>query len=266
MDRTDLERYREWFTGYAESFYSDDYEERRHAALKIKHTFNVCEAASAVADGEAVGAGTKLLAGAAALFHDVGRFSQYAQYRTFRDAISINHGKLGADILRSERVLAGLPENEQEIIINAVRFHNAFAIPALQSEEQTLVLKLVRDADKLDIWPIFLGLFEGPEEDRIPEAGLGLPELPFYSEEAVQSIRRGEIVANASLKTINDFRLLQLSWAYDLNFNTSVRLMLEGNYIDRLVAQLPKDDEIAGVTRIIKKYACDRLSAAAAVA
>jgi len=35
-----------------------------------------------------------------ALFHDIGRFEQYEKYNTFNDNISIDHGKLGCDIVR----------------------------------------------------------------------------------------------------------------------------------------------------------------------
>ena len=103
-----------------------------------------------------------------------GRFPQYSRYKTFRDSISVNHGKLGAEVLIQEKVLSALPQNEQSIIINAVKFHNAISVPSLEDMEEMLVLKMVRDADKLDVWRVFLDFCEtGPDDEKASETGLG---------------------------------------------------------------------------------------------
>ena len=49
------------------------------------------------------------VAEAIALFHDVGRFPQYARYKTFRDSISTNHAALGASVLFEQERSGSLP-------------------------------------------------------------------------------------------------------------------------------------------------------------
>jgi hypothetical protein len=49
------------------------------------------------------------------------------------------------------------------------------------------------------------------------------------------------IVRLEECRTVNDFKLLQISWALDLGFNTSYRLLLERGYIPRLSASLLGD-------------------------
>ncbi len=194
------------------------------------------------------------LAEAAALFHDIGRFPQYAKYKTFQDSISINHGLLGGQTLIEEKILDNLPDDEQELIIEAVRFHNAFSIPEKKKERIIFFLKLIRDADKLDIWRVFTEYYESPEEERASAAGLGLPEGMDYSEEVLSCIYTGHIASLSKVKTLNDFKLLQLSWVYDLNFRTSFELLLKRNYIDRIILTLPQREEIKRVTSVLKEF------------
>ncbi len=125
----------------------------------------------------------RLLSETIALFHDLGRFPQYARFKTFNDRVSVNHGMLGAQVLENEKVLLHLDEKEQELIIKAVKFHNAFSIPQNEKEEIVFFLKLIRDADKLDIWRVFLDYYESPSEERASAVGLGLPDTSEYSKD-----------------------------------------------------------------------------------
>lgn len=259
MNNSDLIKYRDWFGKYTHSFFSDDIELQQHVDLKIEHSVKVCSIIIRLAEEMDLRSNRRLLAETIGLLHDVGRFSQYAKYRTFRDGISVNHGKLGAEILSHEEIFAHLPQHEQDILLNAVRFHNAYAIPDLSSHEEIFFLKLIRDADKVDIWRIFLEFHEENEIEKIAEAGLGLPDLPSYSEEAVRCLDNRQTVSHATLKTLNDFKLLQLSWVYDLNFIPAFRLLLEGDFINRLAVLLPPTDEIKKVRDAANSYARKKL-------
>ncbi|MBA4371970.1 MAG: HD family phosphohydrolase [Thermodesulfovibrio sp.] len=256
----DVACFKIWFNEYSRNFVLDDREGQKNIDLKIEHTFRVCSLILRIAEGEAADSHETLLAETAALFHDLGRFPQYRQYRTFRDSLSINHGRLGAEVLRQEHVLDHLPEEEQAAILNAVQFHNAFAIPERNSEGQLRLLRMVRDADKLDIWRIFLGFYEGAQAGIPSEAGMGLPDLPTYSDEVLKNIERGHTASMAHLRTLNDFKLMLMSWAYDLNFITSIRLLAEQDYINRLSALLPRDEVLDQTRTSLLLYVRDRLA------
>src|SRR5208283_1642576 len=131
MNRDDLFLFKQWFPGYCASFYTSDEEDMRNLALKEEHTEHVCANILNIAGEESLGAGDAMIAEAVALFHDVGRFPQYAKFKTFNDSLSVNHGALGAAELAASGILNKLPDNEQEIITTAVKFHNAFKIPEL---------------------------------------------------------------------------------------------------------------------------------------
>ena len=255
MTTDDLINLKKWFSDYCRSFYTVDREDQKNLTLKEVHTFNVLENIIRIAQEEKLSPNSILLAGATALFHDVGRFPQYTKYKTFRDSISVNHGKLGAEILVEINVLEALPLNEQEMIINAVKFHNAFAVPVLQEQDSILLIKLIRDADKLDIWRVFTEYFETKEEDRPSAVGLGLSDLPEYSQEVLSCLYEKKLATLSSLKSLNDFKLMQLSWIFDLNFRTSFLMLLERDYINKISATLPKTDEILKALKGLEDFA-----------
>jgi hypothetical protein len=92
------------------------------------------------------------------------------------------------------------------------------------------------------------------EEERASAAGLGFPDLPEYSRDLLQQLKHREMAHLSTLKTLNDFKLLQLSWVFDLNFPASFRLLLERGYIDRLAAALPMDGEVENALRIVRDF------------
>jgi putative nucleotidyltransferase with HDIG domain len=254
MQSSDLDTFKDWFSEYTRTFYTDNAEDSRNVDLKVRHTYFVCENIVGIAKEEHLGDNDLMIAETAALFHDIGRFLQYSRYKTFRDSISVNHGRLGAEVLDKENILRYLPLHERQLIINTVRFHNAFEVPPLEDQKNVLFLKLIRDADKLDIWRVFAEYYQSPEYEQASAVGLGLPDLPDYSKTVLSCLYEKKLATLSGLKTLNDFKLLQLSWVYDLNFRHSFRLMAERAYIRKIAAVLPHTEEIAGAISIIKKF------------
>jgi putative nucleotidyltransferase with HDIG domain len=260
MKPEDLSYYRAWFSDYTRSFYSGKREEQKNIYLKVRHTTEVCALTVQIAGGLSLDANKSLIAEAAALFHDLGRFPQYAGYKTFRDSISVNHGKLGAEVLLQEKVLRDLSENEQLIIISAVKFHNAMTVPSLKDMDEMLVLKMIRDADKLDIWRIFIAFCDtGPKDETASEIGLGLPDMPGYSDEVLASIFNRHTASLKSLRSLNDLKIMLMSWIYDLNFGPSVRIMAGRDYLNKLASLLPDTGDIRKAKALLAEYLERRL-------
>jgi hypothetical protein len=255
MDRQRLALLQEWFAGFAGAFHSLAGEEQKNIALKEEHTGKVCANIRRIADEERLDEDRAVLAEAVALFHDLGRFPQYCRYKTFNDGVSVNHAHLGARVLADGGVLDKLPRNEQDVIVTGVRFHNCLAVPAGLDPESALFLKLVRDADKLDIWRVFLDFYRLPAEERASAVSLGFPDGPEWSPEILASVNRGEIARLAGVKTLTDFKLLQLSWVYDLNFPSSFGMLLERNFINGLATALPDHEEIRSALAAVREFA-----------
>lgn len=259
MTENDLIFFKDWFSDYCASFHTADSKDQKNISLKEDHTFNVCRNIVEIAKELSLDINGAMVAETIALFHDIGRFPQYAQYRTFNDSISVNHGVLGAQTLIDEKVLKNLPVHERELIIQAVRFHNAFLIPGRLKKDIVFFIKLIRDADKLDIWRVFIEYYETPEDERASAAGLGLPDTEDYSEEVISCIKRRTMASLSSVRTLNDFKLMQLSWIYDLNFKASLRMLSERNYIGSIISSLPQSEAVKGVYSALMDFVQSRI-------
>ena len=227
--------------------------------LKVEHTRNVRENILLIAKGLSLSEDRMRLAETVALFHDVGRFPQYAKYKTFRDAVSLSHGLLGMKTLIKDGVLDRLPEGERGLVLKVVNFHGAFSIPAIFDSDTVFFLKMVRDADKVDIFRVFLEYYESPPEERASATAFGVPDSPEYSKIMLANIYNREVASYSHIKTENDFKLMKLSWIYALYFDGSVRLLQERGHIERLIGMLPQTDEIRAAMDVLRQYIAERL-------
>lgn len=259
MTEKDLEYFKNWFSEYTKSFYSSNEEDQRNIILKIEHTRNVRKNILQIAEGLSLSKDRMRLAETAALFHDIGRFPQYAEYKTFRDAISLSHGLLGKKTLIKEGVLERLPEDERELILKVVNFHGAFSIPTTFEGETVLFLKMLRDADKVDIFRVFLEYYESPPEERASATAFGVPDSPECSEIMLTNLHNREVASYMHIKTENDFKLMKLSWIYALNFDESIRMLQERGLIEKLISLLPQTQEIEKTMDVLRNYINERL-------
>jgi len=245
MEQAQLDGLHHWFDNYVQTYNDIDEEGFRNILLKVEHTGKVCEIMSFLAAGEGLSPEESRTAAAVALLHDVGRFPQFRRWRTFRDSDSDNHARLGIEVLREQDVLAGLPDAERLIVEEAVRFHNLLALPLRFRSPTSLFIRLIRDADKLDIWRVFLDYFRQSEDLRPSAVTLGFPDLPGVTQACVRELAAGRVIRLEDVRVLNDFKLLQISWVYDLNFRSSYDLLMQRGHIEALAATIPLDDEAA---------------------
>ncbi|MCX8031578.1 MAG: HD domain-containing protein [Thermodesulfovibrionales bacterium] len=257
MNKGQLQDLKTRFKEYAKSFYTDDPDSQKNIVLKENHTFEVCKNINRIAESLKLKEDEINLAEAIALFHDIGRFEQLKRYKTFKDSISVNHGLLGAQILEETKVLNALPHEESQIIIQSVKFHNAIKMPDLKDARSILHLKLIRDADKLDIWRIFKAYFLD-NEDMGSAAGLGLPDTAGYNKDLLNEIYSRKIVPLSNVKNLNDFKIMQTSWVFDLNYKESYQIFKERHYIDTL-SSISDAEDILKVKEFIMRYIDERI-------
>ncbi len=217
MQVDQLIRLKVWFADYSRSFLADEMTTDSPLVLKIDHTARVCENIRLLGRSIHLTDSQMRVAEAIGLFHDVGRFAQYTRYRTFNDRQSTNHAALGIDILNEDTVLDGLSADDKAMIIDAVRFHNAPSLPRSKPPANMVFMRLIRDADKLDIWKVFADYYRF---DQRPEPAIvqHMPDIPACDDAIISAITEKQMARFQDIKSLNDFKLLQLSWVYDLNF------------------------------------------------
>jgi hypothetical protein len=239
-----------WFRDFAASYQR---EESSLLLLKVRHTERVVGLAGNIVAELGLAEGSRRSALLAALLHDVGRFPQFAQWRTFRDDISANHGRLGARVLRDASVLKAEAPAVRRAAIAAVALHNRYVLPANLPEQTRLITNIVRDADKIDILRIFSEELSKPEPSG--EVVLHVAREPERWTPAVADmIVRGLVPEYRQLRYVNDFIMLLCSWPAELNFPVSLRLVREAGHVGKLMEHLPGAPELDAVRQAAREF------------
>ncbi len=239
MKSTDIPRIREWFDSYSNSFLKDDKVFNANISLKIEHSYRVLERMSEIADALGLKGKRRHIALACALLHDVGRFEQFKQYRTFADIHSEDHGKLGKKAIEQHNVLELLSPRAGELITFAVEHHNSKFLPDNISAEQRFFAELTRDADKIDIFKVITDYYLDSSPEKDPTLVHNLPDVPVISDEVFDEFMKDGHVSFANMKTVADFKVFQVGWVWDINNRAALKILDKLGYVDRLIALLP---------------------------
>lgn len=260
MIREQLETYKHWFTDFVRGYYAngDDFI-NENIQLKECHTHRVCNEMRQLADAMKMTQNDSLLAETIALFHDVGRFPQFKQYRTYKDTISENHSLMGLKVLSEHRVLENLPDDERTVIEKAVEFHGEKQLPDL--DERTLhFARMIRDVDKIDIFELLVVNYRilAEEPDKF-KWELEFPDTPECNPEIIDLIMNQQLVSYDLLRTVNDAKLLQIGWVYDMYFDWTLKQIYDRGYLQAIIDLMPKTNEIKRVTEHILNYVQERV-------
>jgi hypothetical protein len=254
MNTDTLTQLKEWFTKYVAGFYTGIYETDRNIRLKEDHTVRVCENISCLCHSLNLSESDCHLAEAISFFHDVGRFEQYRRYHTFNDMKSVNHAYLGLQVLAKHRVLSGIDIEARRMLTYAIACHNAATLPDRASERMLRFIKLIRDADKLDIWKVVIDYYNERAVNPNKTIELDLPDSSDCSPKAIAALQEGRFARIQDMKTLNDFKLLQISWVFDLNFSQSFQILKERQYIERIAETLPDLPEVTAAVGYAFRY------------
>ncbi len=139
MENNKIEKLQKWFHNYVSGFHTGNSDYDCNIEIKEAHTDRVCKNSIMIASKLSLSDKDILLAEVISLFHDVGRFRQYADYGTFKDADSVNHAKLGLRVLSEYDVLSDFSDEEKNILTKAIKFHNVMTLPP-EKDDYTLFL------------------------------------------------------------------------------------------------------------------------------
>jgi len=243
-----------WFGQYTRHHMLINSKDRYPVTMKIVHCQRVRREALML--GRDLGLDTRdlCIADAAGLLHDIGRFPQYSKHKTFVDYVSVNHAELGAQVLKENLVLRKFSEREQQRILTAIRYHNRVVLPADIDRKLHLLSRILRDADKLDIWRVFTEHNKLSKDEQNKTVDQDLPDGDSCSEKALADIMAGKLVDFRHVASKNDFALMRLAWVYDVNFTHTFRQILARNYLQTLHLTLPQDDKITAALEAASTY------------
>ena len=191
--------------------------------LKRRHTLRVMELSEEIAKSLNLSEEYVELAKLCGLLHDIGRFTQIRDFNTYNDLVSLDHGDLGAEILKKDNYINKFTNKNQDNIIKVVKYHNKYRIPKTLSEKNRLLTKIVRDADKIDI--LFL-LVNKETYNNI--------EYTSVSKEVYNDILNKRLVRNVNVKTSADEIVREIANIFDISYKKSFEIIKERDYVNKI--------------------------------
>ena len=199
-------------------------------AYKYNHSYRVNHQAEEICRSLDMDNVERDLSSLIALLHDIARFKQWKEYKTFEDKKSFDHGDMGVKILFEDGLISKFNANKEDydVINKAIKNHNKFQIEDGLNERELLHSKIVRDADKIDILYAFSTnrLLELKEDD----SGI--------SDEVRDNFLSHNVIDKKYIKTINDRLVSLFSLVFDLNYDYSKERILKEKYIDKIYEHL----------------------------
>jgi len=188
--------------------------------------------------------------------HDLGRFPQYRKYRTFDDSRSANHAALSLKLIAGLGLDRDLPPARRGLLRAAVGLHNRPQLPGALTGPLRFFAALLRDADRLDIFRIFREYYEaGPSPGSPLE--LGYPDTGALTPAVVDAVLAGRSPAYEEGATVQDMRLIKLSWGFTFETPGAAALLLKSGFLEATGRVLPD----TGPTRAVLDFAASRLRA-----
>jgi HD superfamily phosphohydrolase len=255
MKKSALIHLKNWFADYVSGYYTADSEYNRAIRLKEEHTKRVCDNIVMLGKSLNISEQEMLLAETMALLHDIGRFKQYAIYGTFNDMDSVNHARLGLQQIGIHKILRIFSKYEKRLIAKAVAYHNVAVLPNVEDKKILFFMRLLRDADKLDIWKVVIDYYHEREKNPNTTIELGLPDEHTCSPKILQALMEHRLARIEDLKTLNDFKLLQIGWVFDLNFVPSFQTVQNRKYVEQIASTLPQSKEVKEAVKQVHDHA-----------
>lgn len=254
LDKRHVSNLVKWFNNYVGTFKNDDPEYQNNIDIKKKHTERVIREIINTGKGLNLNEHELRLAVIIALFHDIGRFEQYSHYNTFSDNRSEDHAELGIRILNERNVLKNLDADIKKLILCAIRNHNKPCLPPGETKICLFYSRLIRDADKLDILKVVTDYYHVRNGKRNVALELELPDTQGFSEKIYNALLNRSIADIKNVRNLNDIKLLQAAWVFDINFKPTFTFIKSRKYIELLRTALPESEKIDHLFGIIKSH------------
>ena len=190
---------------------------------------------------------------------DARRFRQYSLYKTFNDADSEDHADLGIKVIDELNFFKELSAPDYDLVKFAIQNHNKKTVAPTDDERKNFFAKIIRDADKLDIYRVLEPFLAQENADKMPKFIKGKAR-PDISPDFVENFVTGEQADYRKIRTNGDRKIVRLMWLYDINFSWTMQKIVERGFIEKIVSNLPMDERVAEGVRRLKLHVKEKLS------
>ena len=208
-----------------------------HIERKVIHSYKVVDVSEAIAKSLNLSDEDIHLAKLIALLHDIGRFEQLKIYGTYRDKDSIDHADFGIKILFEDGLIRNFIEDNKydSIIYKSIKNHNKYRIEEGCSDKELLHCKIIRDADKTDIFRVHFDDITKKENvltnyEKIKKQKVGTKVLNAFKE--------FRLINFNELQSDLDWYLKDIAFIFDYNFPKGVEIVKEKGYINTMLQSI----------------------------
>lgn len=221
-------------------------------SFKVAHTYRTAEVAEQIAKSVTTNENDIDLAWIIGLLHDIGRFEQLRVYDTFNDMISIDHADFGVKLLFEDKLIERFIDERKydDIIYKAIKNHNKYRIEEGLNNKELLHAKIIRDADKTDIFEVHVKDIEASEHILHDEEKL---KKEFITPEVLEDFLQHKSGDKKKIKNDIDQFVIEISFIYDYNFKKGLEIIKERNYIPRKFKILDGCEETKEQRELIKR-------------
>lgn len=223
--------------------------------IKIDHTYRTAEIARRIAQSLKLDDENVNLAELIGILHDIARFEQIRIYNSFYDEKTFDHADYGVKILFEDGLIKEFLENRQydDIIYKAVKNHNKYKIEDGLNDKELLHAKIIRDADKTDIFYVELKDLEDKDDVLYNSKELASERI---NENAYKTFAKHELIPTKYLLNEKDEVLRLICFIYDYNYKLGLEIIKENHYVERAIntININNDEQMEKVKQIAIEY------------
>ena len=223
---------------------------------KVGHSYRVAEISGEIARSLNLTDEEIELATLIGLLHDIGRFEQQTRYGTYNDMCSIDHGKLGVEILEKNDYLRNYIKDDKydNIIKTSIYNHNKYEIEEGLDEKALIFCKIIKDSDKLDILYEAIEIFWA-KKVRITDD---------ITKKVLEDFKDEKQILNQDKVTQLDSAISIISFIFDIYYKESFKMIKENDYINKIINKFEIEDDdlkeqFEEVRSIANNYVEDRI-------
>ena len=232
----DIEHAKQEFENYLDEYDRED----EQICLKIVHTYGVIRCSEEIGRRMGLQAEDMELAKLIALLHDIGRFEQLKRFNSF-EADTMDHATYGVKVLFEEGMIRQFIEEDtwDDVIRTAIAKHSDYELTGITDERTLLHARLIRDADKLDNCRVKL------EDAMETLLDLSADEVGKYaiSPKVREDAFAGKCICSKDRRTPMDYWVSYVAYFYDLNFQETLDIVAEEQYVKRIIGRVPYTNE-----------------------
>lgn len=258
-----LEKYYNFFKSFANSYIDNAIDKTAKVSFTRKrdHSYRVLENAVRIASSLNLDENELFLIKIMALFHDLGRFTQYEKYETFVDSKSENHANLSIKCIDDNHLLKEINKSDADLVKKCIFLHNEKDLPEEINEKTKMYANILRDADKLDFFKNMVDIVPTllkEEQDVFYGNTIDNGEI---SDLVYNQIMNHQTIKNTDIKTKTEKQVRAFGFITSgIIYEESLKIIEENDYIEKIYNLIQKSNRVNDIYLDTKEYMKEKIN------